>query len=156
VWHRMTLAEPFDPRTVKAGRDLDALIHRRFLGKDDLPKSFPLDSPPGRFRLPAYSYEIADAWLVVDKLREMGFLVTVKDMPEGYPFVAGNDAAVDAKLHVRAICELYFVRRFDSEQTRPVLSRKFWHAPTTMGDTPAEAICRAALCVLELDDSGGV
>ena len=56
---------------MKAGRELDALIAERVMGE------MWGVGPNLEDTLPHFSTQIADAWLVVDKLGEMGWYVTL-------------------------------------------------------------------------------
>jgi hypothetical protein len=57
---------------MQAGRDLDALVAEKVMGKDPAVFNAPVsyyEAASEGLRLPLYSTSIADAWLVVEKLR---------------------------------------------------------------------------------------
>ena len=97
----------------------------------------------GNERVPCcYSSDIGDAWRVVEHLREQGWLVVVKEMPDAYPFL--GDGRSEERLFTRAVCELTWMDRLKPEN-RDVCRRT--HC-TGIGDSAPIAICRAALQTL--------
>ncbi len=92
---------------------------------------------------PHFSTDIAAAWTVVEHFRMRGWLVTVKDMPPGYPYLSGDDPLL--KLHRRAVCEMQWMPLSTAADCR----RSIYRHPRGAADTPAEAICRAALEAVE-------
>jgi hypothetical protein len=94
---------------MKAGRELDALIHEKIFGKcahvlhafkKDNKNSWMSDYTyyrckkckdgtysgllysEGKILCPQYSTNIADAWLVVEKMQEKGWLVSIRNFPK--------------------------------------------------------------------------
>lgn len=89
---------------------------------------------------PPFSGEIASAWALAEHLREQGWLVTLKAIPDGEPFWLADDDP-RARVFRPYSCVLTWMRRETVEGTR-----RYIHAhPHGFGDTPGEAICRAAL-----------
>lgn len=86
--------------------------------------------------VPDYSDDIAAAWQVVAHLRSIGWIVRVQEMPDGVPFVAGAGLRPEENqpLRVRAACMLY-----------PTPQARDGVQICALGETPALAICRAAL-----------
>lgn len=107
-----------------------------------------LGSKSKRILAPAYSTEIAAAWQLVEKFRADGWLVTVKHMPPGHPFIVeGSRSEYDApcpdkplaQSAGKAVCELHCMK-----QTGFLRSDHF-----AIADTVPLAICRAALLAPE-------
>lgn len=86
-----------------------------------------------------YSTRDHAALNLIEWLRQQGYLVTVKWMPDGYNFMAGNDGPELPSW--RRVCELMYMPMDTHESTR----RRIHLNPVGKGDTMAEAVCRAAL-----------
>jgi Phage ABA sandwich domain len=96
--------------------------------------------------LPHYSSDIGAAWLVVEALRQQGWLVEVKEMPDGFPFLGPDDMDPQPRIFRRACCFLHWVSTQGVDNTR-----RYIHLhPSGLGHTTPEAICRAALDSVEL------
>jgi len=67
---------------------------------------------------------------LIEMLRVEGWLVTVKAMPDGFPFLAGNDA--DAKIDRRYVCELMWMPHHDLENVRKQIHIHPFGAAETM------------------------
>lgn len=144
----------------RVGRELDTLI-AELMGWTNIWELFdrPIGLPPewaasraNRTFIPHFSIGLLDAWKVVEWLNGLGWLVTVKQIPEGEPFWMTNDpvAEPNARLMRRAICELYWVYRANKD--RPKAAHPH---PCSYGDTAPEAICRAALMVADNEGKEG-
>jgi hypothetical protein len=89
--------------------------------------------------LPDYTNDIRAMWAVVEQLRELGWLVNIKAMPDGRPFYLDDN--YEGKLLKPYTCNLSWMDRDTLEGTR-----KYIHThPWGFGDTPGQAVCRAAL-----------
>lgn len=86
-----------------------------------------------------YSTDERTALEVVEWLRQQGFLVTLKWMPDGFNFMAGNDGPELPKW--RRVCELQYMPMKTAEDVRRQISLH----PVGSGQTMPEAVCRAAL-----------
>lgn len=82
------------------------------------------------------SVDIADAWRVVEHLRAEGWLITVKEMPDGYPYLGGDDI----QLRQRSVCTGLWMHRL-----RPESRGRYYPGLLGVGDSAPLAICRAAL-----------
>jgi len=119
-------------KDVAVGPDLDALVASQVMGIPEVNGNFLFaDGLRSRKELPCYSTDIAAAWQVVDTMRERGhpwvFLDLLDGGVPGVPeprWCAGFDATLDQRDCARRNLEM------DGEGD---------------GDTPAVAICRAAL-----------
>lgn len=80
---------------------------------------------------PPFSRDIATAWALAEALREQGWLVGLKAIPDGSAFWLAGDDPLARVFHSYACT-------FTREGTRR-------YVPHGFGDTPGEAICRAAL-----------
>ncbi|HEX8564107.1 MAG TPA: hypothetical protein VF648_00465 [Pyrinomonadaceae bacterium] len=89
---------------------------------------------------PAYSSLINMAWIIVEHLRRQGWLVTVKEMPDGFPFEIGAMER-EGEINRRAVCELRWMPTNEHENTRKRINCHPFAAP----DTAPLAICLAAL-----------
>lgn len=81
--------------------------------------------------LPDYAHDIAAAWAVIEHLREQGWLVVVKAMPDNHPFYLDDDYR--EKLLSRYACSLDWV------------GEGFRREPWAFGETVGQAVGRAAL-----------
>lgn len=116
------------------GMALDRAVSRVVFGHE-------LEQPP------AYSTDIAAAWLVVEHLREAGWLVVTKSMPDGFPFLLGDDWVTDPKMFTRATCNLSWMRKDSPTDARKSIFLRPW----TRGDSVPEAVCRAALLAADAE-----
>lgn len=119
-----------DYDTMKAGWKMDALVTEMVFGERAYwteERRYVDDEPYQRYIGSNYSADIAEAWLVVEKL-----------MPTHKLF-------------------LYYLNHHLWEVSFQLWSRteEGGIGHTDIGDTPALAICRAALKTVELDDSHG-
>ena len=96
--------------------------------------------------VPCFCQEIEAAWRVVKQLRSEGWLVIVKEMPEGFPYLAGDDWTRDPKVHVRSYVSAQWMPLKTAEDCRRFVGLH----PDGMGDSAPVAICRCALRVREL------
>lgn len=87
---------------------------------------------------PWYSRSIPKAWEVVEKLRDAGWLVVVKAMPEGFPFRGEHDSE---RWQARYAVELTWMPL----QTAADMRRAIYLQPCALADSLPEAVCRAAL-----------
>jgi hypothetical protein len=87
--------------------------------------------------LPDYSIDIAAAWRVVDRLNEIGWLVTVKQMPEGVPYIIDPE---HTKVMSRVVVSLQWMQWMKDKS-----AETFRIGPTVVGDEAPATICRAAL-----------
>lgn len=153
--------------TIAAGPALDAEVARRVFGVTDIRmrpgkwgpdprpwaatpcgKDFGVPGHVGvgalchgcRQLVPRYSTDIAAAWLLVEHFRARGWLVTIRDMPPGFPYILG-DPVEEMHLQRRAVCDLQWMPL----STAADCQRRIYRHPHGAGDTPAEAIARAAL-----------
>lgn len=97
------------------------------------------DQPGRGLYVPPYSRELGAAWLVVEKLRQDGWLVTVKLMPDGFPFRGSVDS--DEQWKVKVAVELTWMPQKTAEDCR----RSITLHPFALGDEVPETICKAAL-----------
>jgi len=123
-----------EKQELAAGGELDALVAEKVMGgvRTD-PGSYRYPEAPSRragvYWLPQYSTSIADAWLVVEKMREKGWVYCIV---QSYPENAEEPSWDDSTMRVRWWVE--FSRyRSPVEVTSPEC------------ETPALAICLAAL-----------
>lgn len=89
----------------------------------------------------------ATAWAQIEQWRQEGWLVSLKCMPDGRPFLAGDDWLTDPKLYTRYLCELSWV----SVDTAEDCSRRLWISPTGWGETMAIAVQRAGTDLARLE-----
>jgi hypothetical protein len=96
---------------------------------------------------PPYVSDTAAAWVVAEKLRELGWLVVVKMIPDGHPFLLDQDDP-RARLHKRYTCSLTWIagRAAAGDAHKYIFAH-----PWAFGETLGQAICRAALESLEWD-----
>lgn len=146
-----------------AGRELDALVAERVMGwavdrehkygtyrcgtftRDDNTKvGFPpSDTERKRYKsVPHYSTDISHAWQVVERLRTLGWLVRVQEMPDGFPY--RDDMTGEPTFTALALCLLYPVAQREAG-VRHVREHR------AMADSTPLAICRAALAAMEKD-----
>lgn len=103
---------------MKAGRELDALVAEKLMGLElvrhggnifykEQSKHHPIE-----LLLPEYSSFIAQAWLVVEKMKRDGMLVIIKadglrigDFSHGWTVLIDNHPRVDADTAPLAICK---------------------------------------------------
>lgn len=112
------------------------------------PKCERYDMYPLPTHIKNYTGDMGDAWIVVEALRQKGWLANVKDMPDGFPFTIQIDLHVEPKKINRRACAVFIWMRRDT----PEDTRKFIHSKTfSVADHPAKAICLAALKVLEFE-----
>lgn len=93
-----------------------------------------IESVPYRGLIPTYTTTMDAAWRVVDRLRSLGYLVTLKDMPAGHTFVIYESMA-----DIRAVCCL------DYMPDDCGITEKVRRHVIVSAKTPAEAICLAAI-----------
>lgn len=129
--------------TLEAGREMDLLVAQRLMGWP-YEGVFVGDGPLVRMSngeqvatCPRFSTEIAAAWLVVARLNELGWLVVVKQMPEGVPYMIDPEGG---KVHARVVVSLQWV-----QWMKDASADAFKIGPTTVGDTVPDAVCQAAL-----------
>lgn len=122
------------------GRELDALVSSKVMGLTSGCQTVPWSL------VPRYSTNIQDAWQVVEHLRRQGWLVVVKEMPDGFPFLGPDDMDPQPRVFRRACCSLQWISTKGVENTR----RSIHLHPIGLGDTVPEAICRAALDAVAL------
>lgn len=140
---------------MEAGPALNAEIAERVFGwrRDDPSSTGPeplFIRPEGGSRflseIPAYSTDMSAAWTVVEHFRARGWLVTVRDMPDGFPYYLG-DVDEGRKSYRRSWCSMEWMPRSTTADVR----RYIYRHPHGPGATPAEAICRAALLAAEAE-----
>lgn len=101
--------------------------------------------PLGFFVTSRYSTDISAAWTVVRHLRDRGWLVVVKEMPERHAFVMGDDPAADPKVDARCLVELSWMPTETDEDLR----RRLHLNPLGIAETAPHAVCLAALQAAE-------
>ncbi len=109
-------------RAAQVGEELDVLI-AEMMGVEKRP----------------FSTDMVAALSIVEWLWKQHWLVTLKWMPEGYYFRAGNDGP--EMRHWRTHCDLHYMPIDTEENAR----RSIVLSPWGYGATMAEAVCRAAL-----------
>lgn len=148
-----------------AGRELDARIAHEVMGFPDgvalhgeYPRDIGCEPPDGQYPYFFHgtvfferhgfghdftpSSDIAYAWLVVERLRTLGWLVRVQEMPDGFPY--RDDMTGEPTFTARALCLLYPVAQREGG-VRHVREHR------AMADSTPLAICRAALAAIEKD-----
>lgn len=101
------------------------------------------DEPIDAMNCPNYSTDIATAWLVVEKLRADGWLVSVKSMPPKASFIIeGSRSEYDAPspdilIGSGVVCELKW------------MGEDWRHSEFSKAETAPLSICAAALAALE-------
>ncbi|MBC8488493.1 MAG: hypothetical protein H8D45_20895 [Bacteroidetes bacterium] len=131
-------------KTMEASKDMDMLLSRTIMASKDEHEGSSI--PPHRpKRVPEFSKKIKFAWHIVEKLQADGWLVTIKVMPEGFPFIVFDDN----KVMSRAVCELLWM----DTSTTDNLQRRLYRNPVAFADTAPLAICRAALLTCLEHDS---
>lgn len=98
-----------------------------------------------------YSNDPGAALVVVEHLRRAGWLMILKAMPNGLPFLAGAGMGPGEgqEIQVRYVVSGQWMRRETAEGTR----RSIHAHPVGLADTLALAVCRCALeCVRVLED----
>lgn len=89
--------------TRDAGRALDALVAEKVMGEPvtwlptalshrDPHQSGEVFGAKGWHRVPSYSTDIADAWLVVEKMRERGFVISATPNQQSWCATFGADS----------------------------------------------------------------
>ncbi len=96
-------------------------------------------------KMPNYSGNIQEAWRVWDKMRELGWLCVLKEIPNEHPFILEMDYTEDKKLFRRACAEFSWVSTNSLEDCR----KKIHVRTFTAADTPSRAICEAAKKAIE-------
>lgn len=152
----MAGTEAMSTEPLPIGPALDRAVCERFLGWTNWrtrTNGCLIGKPPvGRSCVPLrVSTRDAVAWEhVKEPLRQMGFLVRVQESPPGAPFVAGSGwrGEEDTEIHCRAVCMLYWMPRCGP---RPQWLRATLGV-TEFGDSTAEALCRVALRVAEMQE----
>lgn len=109
--------------------DLNAAIAERVMGR----RVAYLDP------LPDYAQDIAAAWAVIEHLREQGWLVVVKAMPDNYPFYLDDD--YEHKLLKRYTCHLSWMK----DETPEGMRKRVLRHPWAFGETVGQSVGRAAL-----------
>jgi|GEM_PF-6073081 len=97
------------------------------------------DQPGRGMYVPRYAEELTAAWQVLERLRQDGWLATVKMMPDGFPF--RGDVDNDEKFYARVAVELTWMPQKTVQDCRRSISLH----PFAMGSTVPEVICKAAL-----------
>lgn len=87
-----------------------------------------------------YVSDIAQTWAVVEELRRIGWLVVIKAIPDGFPFMLDNDDP-RARLEKTYICSLTWMPTDTQEGVR----RRIQAHPWAFGETIGRAVCRVAL-----------
>jgi len=90
---------------------------------------------------PPYSSDLAAAWELVERLRQQGWLVVVKAIPDGFPFLGPDDMDPVPKVYRRFCCSLQWISIDGVKNTRRSINLH----PFATGDSLPEAICRCAL-----------
>jgi DNA-binding winged helix-turn-helix (wHTH) protein len=94
-----------------------------------------------------YSTDLSAFWDVVTRLRDLRWLVTVKEMPDALPSLGAPDAARHPQDAERCVCELTWVGRGDGED----LHKPIHPSPQARADSAPLAVGRAGLlAVLDL------
>jgi hypothetical protein len=130
--------------SVAAGRETDARVAAS-LGWSEVREAggFLCGSPPGdsyATEVPHYSASPAAALEVVEALRQRGWLVILKAMPDGLPFLAFENT----EIRVRYVASGQWMRNLTPADT----GLRIHAHPTGMADTLALATARLALeCV---------
>ncbi|MDQ4121691.1 MAG: hypothetical protein M3209_09625 [Acidobacteriota bacterium] len=96
----------------------------------------------------AYSSLINMAWIVVEHLREQGWLVYVSALPDDYPFPAAKPLTDEMQMPKRAACSMDWI----GKQTAEDVLRRSKNQPFAIAETPALAICLAALKAVEAEE----
>jgi len=91
-----------------------------------------------------YTGDIALTWAVVKELRQIGWLVVIKAIPDGFPFLLDNDDP-RARLEKTYTCALTWMPTDTIEGTR----RRIFTHPWAFGETIGRAVCRVALEAIE-------
>lgn len=94
----------------------------------------------GPVQIHDYVGEVEHAWAVAEKLRQLGWLVVVKAIPDGFPFLLDNDDP-RARLEKVYTCSLTWMPTDTPEGER----RRIFTHPWAFGETLGRAICRVAL-----------
>jgi hypothetical protein len=94
-----------------------------------------------------YSTDLGAFWDVVTRLSDLGWLVTVKEMPVVPPILGAPDAARRPEDAERSVCELTLVGRGDGEDRH----KPIHPSPQARADSAPLAVGRAGLlAVLDL------
>lgn len=94
-------------------------------------------------QLPHWTTSIAEAWKVVEKMGELGWLVVVKWLPPGRPFWLTEDRPIPRRCAV----ELTWISTDTLEDCR----KKIFAHPFAVDDSAPRAICIAALRALDVN-----
>jgi len=97
------------------------------------------DQPGRGMHIPRYAQELISAWQVLEKLRQDGWLATVKIMPEGFPF--RGDVRTDERFYAGVAVELMWMPQKTAQDCHRCISLR----PFALGSTVPEVICKAAL-----------
>lgn len=107
---------------------------------------------------PRFSTDPAAAKEVTELLRRRGWLVVVKHMPDGFPFILGNDAVTDPKVRSTHFAEAQYVghqlkpeRELNDYQKRMRMSH-----PLSFAEGAELVVCCLALEVAHLERERGV
>ncbi len=133
---------------MEPGRDMDARIAILLFG-------WRWQSFNPREGLPAvatYSTDIGAAWAVVEKLRDLGFMVRVQEMPDNYPYYANAVNEPDQAIHRKTVCIVDYLKgMYSNDPEERAKHQKYRRARTTYSDSTPHAICLAALRVFGVE-----
>ena len=138
----------FEDVKLKVGAELDAEVWRRLFGRETQlsREGFLLDAEPTLAgRLPPLSTDLAGAWTVVEELRKRGWLWTIREKPDGFPYYWDDSYSDGSRVWKRAYVNLEWMPQDAAEDLR----KRIWAHPGSLGDSVPEAICRTALMALE-------
>lgn len=85
--------------------------------------------------------DIAAAWQVVEKMRSDGWLVSLREMPDGFPYLSNDPVPQEISRH-KCICEMEYKPSRNAEDCR---KRFTWPMPIAFTQSTPFAICLAAL-----------
>lgn len=101
--------------------------------------------------VPHYSTDWSGVGQIVEALNRVGWLVTIKQIPDGYPFRGPEDMEPRPLIFRRAVCELTWMLM----ETPEGIHKSIFHNPLALADATPLAVCRAAL-LASLPDAEGV
>lgn len=136
---------------LEAGRELDRLVAERVMGWRvfGTPEVYAYWTEPyeGEKRLgdmpslPRFSTDIAAAWTVVERMREMKWLVRVQEMPDNYPYL--DNMTGEPLFYAKAYVTMEWMPRISERTGKLVMPR------CARATTAPLSICRAALAAAE-------
>ena len=98
--------------------------------------------------VPAYSTDLGASWEVADRLSALGWGATTHLLADEYRLsVDPGGAALEAHRSIPVLCELDWVRN-STDHDRWT---RLYHRPSAIADTPAVALCLAALDAVRVE-----